>query len=747
MVSIMMRFQIRTSRKEREIVERQNAELEKAGDFKNAFFANVSHEIRTPINSILGLNEMILRENISPEVEEYVKNSNTAGQMLLSLVNDFMDISQIEMKKMTLLKAEYKTKRLFRNVIEVARVLAEEKELELLVDIDEKLPSIMIGDQKRVQQILMNLLSNAVKYTYSGSVTLKVSMEAKEYRQIPGIESSYDFWKKTQENENVVLKISVQDTGIGIKKEDLEHLYERFKRFDEKKNRMTQGTGLGLSITKQLLDLMEGTISVDSIYTKGTVFTVEIEQEVVDPTPVGNVKNWRVNDNDHYQYEKQFVAPEARILIVDDSHINRMVISKLLAPTKVLVDMAKSGEECIEMAKNKYYHVILMDYHLPDMDGVSTLKGIRKQENGLCQDSKVILVTATSLSEARRIFQEYRFDGYLEKPVSGKALEEEILKFLPEEVVEYTKEENTYEIKQVVTQKHKGIYITSDCVCEIPKEWMEKYDIRLMYLYIQTETGRFADTKEITSKYMSNFLSVESSNARSISASVEEYEEFFADAIAESEEVIHISMAKDAGVSYQVASSAAKGFDHVHVLDSGHISGGQGIVVMAAAKMAMEGATLAEIFATVERVKKRIESRFILPSLRIFYQHGYANSFIAKMIKSTNAHPILTMKQSRLVVTGVTLGTLEQAKRVFVKTHLSHLHKIDTKVVVITHAGCTVKEIEELKQLVLSRIPFENVIIELASVSNACNAGEKSIGIAYLKKNTTPAKNFDSMNK
>lgn len=746
-VSLMMRFQIRTSRKEREIAERQNAELEKARDSRNAFFANVSHEIRTPINSILGLNEMILRENISPEVEEYVKNSNTAGQMLLSLVNDFLDISQIEMKKMTLIKTEYRTKHLFMNVIEVARVLAEEKELELQVDIDERLPLVMIGDQKRVQQILMNLLSNAVKYTYSGSVTLKVSMETKEYRKIPGLESSFDFRKKTQGNENIVLKISVQDTGVGIKKEDLEHLYERFKRFDETKNRITQGTGLGLSITKQLVDLMEGTISVDSIYTKGTVFTVEIEQEVADPTFVGNFKYWKSKENTLYVYERQFVAPEARILIVDDSHINRMVINSLLAPTKVMVDMAKSGEECLQMVKKKYYHVILMDYHLLDMDGVSILKGIRKQENGLCQDSKVILVTASSLTEARRVFQEYRFDGCLEKPVTGKALEEEILKFLPKDVVEYAKEENTYEIKQVITQKHKGIYITSDCVCEIPKEWIEKYDIRLMYLYIQTDTGRFADTKEISSKYMSNFLSVESSKARSVSAPVEEYEEFFADAITESDEVVHISMAKDAGVSYQTAVSAAKGFDHVHVLDSGHISGGAGIVVMAAAKKAMEGATIEEIFATVERVKNRIENRFILPSLRIFYDHGYANSLLARILKSTNGHPILTMKQSRLVVTGMRLGTLEQAKRFFVISHLSHRKKIDTKVVVITHAGCTVKEIEELKQLILSRVPFENVIVEVASVSNACNAGEKSVGIAYLKKNALPDNRYVSASK
>ncbi len=730
--SLMMRTQMNMFRKEREITKQQTKELERAGDYKNAFFANVSHEIRTPLNSIIGLNDMILREDVSEKVREYVKNSDVASHMLLSMVNDFLDISQLELKKMSILKSDYATKKLLDNMIDVMKVLAQEKNLEFRVDIDEELPSILLGDLKRVQQILLNLLSNAIKYTNAGSVTFTVTKEWVPHRVTPGEEGSPEAFEKSKELDNVRLKISVQDTGIGIRSEDLGHIYDSFKRLDGKTNQATQGTGLGLFITKQLVDLMDGNIWVDSIYTKGSTFTVEIEQQVVDKTPIyeENVNRSKAKES----YQQIFEAPEARVLIVDDDHISRLVTKNLLQHTKMNIEVAKNGTECLNMAKNKYYHVIIMDHMLPDMNGAEILMELRNQENGLCRDSAVLLVTANNLSEARRIFQENRFDGYLEKPFTSNALEEEVLKLLPKEIIELHNMAYTDTVKMVSAQKRKRICITSDCVCEIPEEWVEKYDIRLMYLYIKTESGRFADTLEIHSNYLSDYLTREMSTAQAVSASIEEYEEFFADRLTEADEVIHISMAANTGISYSNAVDAATGFDHVHVIDSGQISGAQGLLVMRAAEMAMEGLNTKEIIEGIEKAKSMIENRFLMPSSRIYYQHGYISKFPAKLLLAIKARPMLGMRQSKLSVMGFFIGSEDHARKEFVKYHLRLKKKIDHRVVFISHVGWTVKELNVLKQQILSRVPFENVIIENASVSNACNAGLKTVGIAFFKR-------------
>lgn len=731
--SLMMRTQINMYRREREVTKQQTKELERAGDYKDEFFANVSHEIRTPLNSIIGLNDMILREDVSEKVRRYVKSSDVASQMLLSLVNDFLDVSQLELKKMSILKTDYATKHLLDDLIDVIKVLAEEKKLDFYVDIDENLPSVMLGDSKRIQQILLNLLSNAVKYTNSGSVTFSVSFENVAFREIPGDVGAFEASKLSEGNQNAKLKIVVQDTGIGIRKEDLAYLYESFKRLDENENQKKQGTGLGLFIVKQLVDLMDGSISVDSIYTKGSSFTVELEQQVVDTTPIAamNLKN----QESKAAYHQTFEASEARILVVDDNHISRSVIRELLSQTKMSVDTAKDGAECLEMVQRKYYHVILMDHMLPDMNGSNILKEIRNQENGLCHDSAVILITANNLAEARRLFQENRFDGYLEKPFTGKALEEEILRLLPEDMLEYRDEEVQRDsVKTIQKQKRKSICITSDSVCEVPEELIEKYDIRLMYLYIQTNTGRFADTKEIHSEFLSDYLTDENANVMAVSASVEEYEEFFANVLTDADDVIHISMAANTGVTYSNAIAAAKGFDHVHVIDSGHISGAQGLLVIKTAELAAEGLSASEIIEQIELTKGNVETKYFMPNPNLFSQKGFMIPVRARILQRLNGHPILEMRQSKLTVVGIRFGNVDRCRKEIIKKHLRNRRKIDPKVVFISHVGWNEKDLMELKQQILSMIPFKNVIIENASVSNACNAGMHTIGIAYFKR-------------
>lgn len=702
---------------ERATVLKQNKELEESSSSKNASFARVSHEIRTPINTIVGLNEMILRENPTGTTAEYAQNIKSASKMLLSLVNDFLDLSRIESRQMEIFSAPYKTQNMIAELLDMVRVSVQEKGLELYAEVDDNLPMELMGDEKRIKQILINILANAVKYTNEGSVTLSAS------------------GKRIEENQ-LLLKISVADTGIGIRKEDIPHLYKNFSRVDEKNNLRVEGTGLGLSIAKQLLDLMDGEITVDSIYTKGTVFTIELRQKIIDDTPIGNTQFTTTSPEEIEIYHQLFEASTAKILLVDDKDLNILVVKKLLEATKVEVDIANSGEECLEKTRQRLYHVILMDYMMPGMNGHETLKCLRTQENGLCRDTAVILMTANTLEETQRMMNGVRFDGYLEKPIDSKKLEESILRFLPGELVEYrknmlpeTQKEN--EIQRISGRKRKNVYITTDCVSDLPAELIEKYDIKVMYLYIKTENGRFADTKEINSDHLTQYISEGAINAYGDSSSVEEYEEFFADALTQAEHVVHISMAKNTGRSYSVAVAAAAGFDHVQVIDAGHISCGEAFVVLYAASLAIEGYKSQEICERVEAMKSRVVSKYIMPSADIFAQGGRTSPAVATICRWFMLHPVIAPVKSKVRLIGVFAGSIETAWKGFIRFHLHRKSKINTDAVIVTHSGCTVKEQEFLKNELLRFLPFRRIIMQKASFTNACSVGPKAVGIAY----------------
>ncbi len=703
--------------KEHKLNIAQKEELENNNNSQKVFFANMNHEIRTPINSIIGLNEMILRENPTDAIKEYALNIQMASNMLLNQVNDILDFSQIEINRMKIVSVQYQTSELFRELLEMIRVQSEKKGLELYLDIDKKLPSVLYGDEKRIKQVLLNILDNAVKYTQEGSVTLTVQ----------GEECGDD---------EISLKVQIADTGIGIRKEDIEYLYDVFNRANEKRNTRIMGSGLGLTITKQLLELMGGEITVDSIYTKGTVFTILLKQKIVEAKPIGDV-TFLGNGQGSELYQPIFEAPEARILLVDDNHMNALVASRLLAATKVQVDVASSGAECLEMTRSKFYHVILLDYMMPDMNGSETLKELRKQENGLCRDSAVIVLTANALSGARQLYLDLGFDAYVEKPIKGKTLETEILQLLPADIIEYRETENVdaevvNQIQKITMQKRKKkIYITSDCTCDIPSELLEKYNIKLMYLYIKTPNGRFADTREIDSGSLAQYLSADSSSAYADGVTVEEYEEFFAETLSQAERVIHISMSSGLGKSYNVAVTAARNFDHVRVIDSAQISCGQGLTALAAAKMALEGKTADEICSVIEKMKGKVQSRFIMPGVNILYQNGRMHPIAMKFCKLFQLHPMLAFRQKKLVIIGWLGGTLENAWKLGISRHLWNKRKIDRSVVFITHVGCSVKQLEWIQKEVLKRVPFEKVIVQRASFTNACSSGRWTIGISY----------------
>jgi len=718
-VGIIMKFQLKVFERERMMKEKQQEELRAMSKSKDAFFASMSHEIRTPINSIVGLNELILRENPSKEIQGYAKNIQNSSKILLSLVNDILDLSQLEVQRMELVAAEYKTSDMLREVVDMLQVRMLEKELDFKLEIDRKLPSRLVGDERRIKQIIINLLTNAVKYTEKGAVILNCTFEEVDEEQIE-------------------LKISVADTGVGIRKEEMAHLFDAFQRADVKRNNKVEGTGLGLPITKHLLDLMDGEITVDSIYTQGSVFSVKIPQKIADASPMGEFKVISTEQKVENYYNKSFEAPEARILIVDDDDLNLIITTKLLQETKMAIDTASSAEECLRKTKRRFYNLILMDYMMPDMDGGSLLGEIRKQENGLCRESEVVLLSANIFADKQNEYMQLGFDGLLEKPIDAVRLEEEVLRHIPDELVEYRRDravvgQGEYFVSRM-SKKRKKVYITSDGVCDVPKEFLEKYDIRIIDLYVKTEFGRFRDSEEIDVNNLERYLSTENCDAESLSPTVEDYEEFFAEVLMEAEDVIYLSFARGMGRGVENARIAAEGFSHVHIIDSGHISCGQGLVVMHAAHLAMQGESLKKILDEIQIVKNKIRCSYILPTARIFYQRGFTNKVTSEIFDKFQMHPILRAHNSKINIIGFRTGRLEKAWRKFIRFNLKHMNRIDDRIIFIVHAGCSVKQQEIILDEVNRNMKFKQVIMVQASSASVCNAGLGSIGFAIYRK-------------
>lgn len=716
-VGIIMWFHLRLYERERDLTLKQKEEIEQISKSKDAFFTNMSHEIRTPINTIIGLNEMILREDISEEVKEDALHVKNAGNMLLTLINDILDFSQIESDRMSIVPVPYQPKELFGDVVDLLQIRMKEKKLDFYIDIDRNLPSVLRGDEVRIKQIMINLLTNAVKYTEKGSVKLSVQGETIE----EGMER---------------LTISVADTGIGIKKEDLDSLYDYFKRIDQEKTRKIEGSGLGLAITKQLVSLMDGKLTVDSIYTKGSVFTVILDQAIEDAKPIGQVDYTRkLRGKGSGRYKQSFEAPMAKILLVDDNKTNLIVAEKLLQATKVQVSKAQSGEECLELMEKKSYHVVLLDSMMPGLSGSETLKEIRRRESGLSRQTPVIALTADAEAGDEKRYLDAGFDGYLPKPIDVKRMESEILKFLPEELLEYRMdaeepESETESAQHVLQRKRRKIQISTDCVSDLSQKYVDRFNLKIMYQYIETDHGVFRDTKEINVDNLARYLSHSRGRVSVISAPVEEYEAFYAEALTETENLIHISMASGAGSAYQNAVRAAQGFDHVHVIDAGHITCGEGLLVLAACKLLDDGfGSVEELCGELNRMKEQIETSFLIPNAV-----DHMDRRIAAFCRRLDLYPILHMKESRLKLQRLEYGKLENAGRRYIHRELRHRKRIDTRVVFITHAGCTVAQQRAFTDAVLKCIPFEKVIIEKASVSCSCQSGLGAIGMAYLTK-------------
>lgn len=715
---VLLMFLNKMYEKENAITQQQKKEIEELNRAENHFFSSMSHEIRTPINTIIGLNEIILRENTSEEVTENARNIQGASKLLLSLINDILDISKIKSGKMEIVNVSYETGALFSEIVNMIWIKAKEKGLEFKLQVDPSIPSMLCGDEVRIKQILINLLNNAVKYTKEGSVTLSVRCERQAVNRVR-------VW------------YSVEDTGQGIKKENIPYIFNAFRRVDEEQNRYIEGTGLGLSIVHQLVALMGGEISVNSVYTKGSNFLVMLDQDIIDDSELGTFTlASRVKAHEGETYQQSFEAPDAHILVVDDNDMNLMVVKKLLAETKIQIDTASSGAECLRLTQNYHYDCILMDHLMPEMDGIECLHALRVQPTGLCQDVPVIALTANAGSDNQLLYRKEGFSGYLAKPVSGALLEAAVLSILPKELVHLNEEAHQSEVDKEILifeqAQRRSILVTTDSVCDLPESLKKEFGISVCPYYVCTDEGRFLDEQEIKADELLMHIT-EGRKGSSQPPEIEDYEQFFAQKLTEAQNVIHIAMAKHVSKGYQNALEAAKSFENVTVIDSGHLSSSMGLVVLYAAYMAEHNVAKKDIVESVQRIRRLVSSAFIIDSTHMMCNAGLISKKIQVLCDALLLHPVLVLKKSKMVVSRVEMGRFTHMAKRYIKKTLQETRTIDRHILFITYSGMEKEKLQYIKNLVQQYCPFERVYLQKASSAIASNCGPGSFGLLFMR--------------
>ena len=703
------------------IAEEQRKQIEVLNASQNRFFSSMSHEIRTPINTIIGLNEMIMREDISDEVAEDAVNIRVAGKLLLNLINDILDMSKFQAGDMHLLIDSYSTGNMLSELVGMLWIRAKEKNLEFKINVAPDIPSELMGDEVRIKQILMNILNNAIKYTKEGSVSLTVECEKKD-------------------NDMYNMIYSVSDTGMGIKKEDIPYLFNAFKRVDESNTRHIEGTGLGLSIVKQLLDLMHGKVTVNSIYTQGSTFVIEIPQKAASEEKIGVFDYEKKHSlGKRINYKQKFEAPEARILAVDDNTSNLLVVTKLLRDTKIQIDTATSGAEALKMTLNNKYDLIFMDHLMPEMDGIECFEQIKDQTGGKCKDTKVVVLTANAGEENRELYAQARFAGYLVKPVSGEQLENELIRLLPPALVHTTSSGDEI-LKDTVSwmqtgQKKKRILITTDSVADIPPHLLVKYDVTAIPHKVKTAEGTtFKDGVEIDTLGVLAYMEDPSHMMLPVPPSVKEYEAFFAKQLTKANNVVHIAVSSGiANSGYPTAMEAAKSFDNVTVVDSGSLSSGQGIIALIASYLVQSGRNPDEIKASIDRIKKYIHTSFIVGDLTYMARTGQVSSKRTGILIAFMAKPVLALSKGKMTLDKIYFGSHRKAWAKYINSCLSR-YKASDVVLFVTYVGLNKKDLDWVKQQIDMKAHFKDVFFIQASPSVAVNCGPGTFGLLFMDK-------------
>ena len=720
-VSILVSFRNLVYKREVIRSQEQKKEIEALNQAQNQFFSSMSHEIRTPINTIIALNEMILRENISDEVAEDAANIQSASKLLLHLINDILDMSKFASGQMELSPAVYEPGDMLSEIVGMMWIRAKEKKLDFTVNVAPDIPAKLIGDEVRIKQILINVINNAIKYTKEGSVSLLI---------------------QSGETENGVMNViySVSDTGIGIKKENIPYLFNAFKRVDDEKNRHIEGTGLGLSIVKQFVDLMGGRITVNSVYTKGSTFVIEIPQKVVSERSIGEIQIDSSRPHElRGQHTARFEAPEAKVLVVDDNASNLLVVSKLLRETRVQVETVQSGAEALKRTLAEYYHVIFMDHLMPEMDGIECFRAIRTQIGGHCKESKIVALTANAGSENRILYEKEGFDGYLVKPITGDELEKELYRLLPKDIT-YTAGESEEILKETVSwmkteQRKKNVAITTESVADLPQELIEKYGIAVLPHLVCTEEGKFMDGIEIETKGLLDYMKNANRKVTTGAPEIQKIEEFFAGRLVSANNILHISISGSlANSGCAAAMEAARAFDNVTVIDSGHLSSGQGLMVIEACRLAEEGLSIDEIVKRLEKVKNKIHTSFVVDNLDFLARAGQVSRKTAEVTKSLMAKPVLVLKKGKMGVGKIYFGPRERVWKRYIGSVLRNPASLDKRLLFVTCVGLTKHDTDKIREEIEKRAKFDAIYFRQASPAISVNCGPGTFGLLVRDK-------------